>query len=220
LLMESGKRDLKNISRGFVPATLKFIILKGTLSMLSTPFFRRQETETAAGECPGRIPSPLRYSRNPRYGKLRKTYGIALFLIFLFSLNAVPPSAGEEAAMKLTLQEAVRMALDQNPGIQIAGINLARSENDKKIARSALFPEIRVEVSETRRRSNFEAFTGRTLPEFPTQVGPFNVFQGGGSFSLPVFDLALWRKWQAAGEAVGDAKAQAGSVLEASYPVI
>lgn len=146
-----------------------------------------------------------------KYRRLRCT---GLCFLLLCTFIPVAPALSEEAVLKLTLQEAIRLALRQNPQVQIAEINLVQSEKDRSIARSALLPEIRAEVSETHRRSNFEAFTGRTIEGFPKEVGPLNVFQGGGSFSVPVFDLTLWRKWQAAGSAVGSMEAAAGSVRE------
>jgi outer membrane protein len=134
--------------------------------------------------------------------------------MFLCLLIFIPPVAGEESTLKLTLQDAIRLALQQNPKVQMAKVGLAQSEKDRNIARAALLPEIRAEVSETHRRSNFEAFTGRTIPGFPKEVGPLDVFQGGGSFSVPVFDLTLWRKWQAAGDTVGGMEAESRGVRE------
>ncbi|MEJ2245250.1 MAG: TolC family protein [Acidobacteriota bacterium] len=182
--------------------------------MFSTSVFRQEEKETAVPEIVGRVFSPHRHVAGPSRGKRRQLRGVRLFFMLLFSLVAVPPIPGEEAVLRLTLQEAVRLALQQNPQVQIAGINLAQSEKDKNIARSALLPEIKAEVSETVRRTNLEAFTGRTIPGFSKQVGPLDIFQGGGSFSLPVFDLTLWRRWQAAGDTVGGMELQAKSVKE------
>jgi outer membrane protein len=203
--------------------------------MLSITVFRQEEKETVALENAGRAPSSRLRAAGSSGGKRRrlsalartslkastaeaqkpcKICGLGLFFVLLFGLMVVPSIRGEGSVLRLTLQEAVRLALKQNPQVQMAGISLAQSEKDKNIARSALLPQINAEVSETVRRSNFEAFTGRTIPGFPKQVGPFGVFQGGGSFSFPVFDLTLWRKWQAAGDTVGDVEAQAKSVQE------
>jgi outer membrane protein len=182
--------------------------------MFSTKVFRQEEKETVVLENVGRVSSPHRHVACPSSGERRRLRGARLFFILLFSLVVVPPVSGEEAVLRLTLQEAVRLALKQNPQVQIAGINLAQSEKDKNIARSALLPVIKAEVSETVRRTNLEAFTGRTIPGFSKQVGPLDIFQGGGSFSLPVFDLTLWRRWQAAGDMVGGMESQAKNVHE------
>ena len=182
--------------------------------MFSTKVLRRERRgiiglEGVLGKSP-----PHRRTAGPTGAICRRLRFNGLCFLLLCILIPVPPGCSEESVLKLTLQEAIRLALRQNPQIQIAEINLARSEQDRNIARSALLPEISAEVSETRRRSNFEAFTGRTIPGFPKEVGPLNVFQGGGAFSVPVFDLTLWRKWQAAGDMVGGMGAEAGSVRE------
>jgi outer membrane protein len=139
---------------------------------------------------------------------------VQLMLFLFFSLAGALPIRGQENALKLSLREAVQLALLQNPQVQIAGINLAQSEQNKNTTRSALLPQLNAEVSETARRSNFEAFTGKSVPGFPKQVGPLQVFQGGGTFTFPIFDLTLWRRWQAAGHAVSGREAQANSVHE------
>jgi outer membrane protein len=140
------------------------------------------------------------------------TSGFLLFLVF--ALAGSLPIRAEESVLKLSLREAVQLALLQNPQVQIASINLAQSEQDKNTARSALMPQLSAEVSEAVRRSNLEAFTGKSVEGFPKVVGPLQVFQGGGTFAFPIFDLTLWRRWQAAGHAVSGMEAQINSVHE------
>lgn len=182
--------------------------------MFSTTAFRYERRETVFGGNVFRASPPHRRRASPSGEKYVRFRPLPLCSLVFCILILVPPVAGEEAVLKLTLQDTIRLALQQNPQIQIAKVSLAQSEKERNIARSALLPEIRAEVSETHRRSNFEAFTGRTIPGFPKEVGPLNVFQGGGSFSVPVFDLTLWRKWQAAGNTVGGMEAEARSVRE------
>jgi len=192
----------------------RLLFLKGMIYMFSTTVFRLKRAVRAVRENTGWRYSASCHAAGLFNGKRKRLHEVTILFLLPFCLSGVPPVAGDEVDLRLTLQEAVRIALRQNPDVQIAGINLARSETERKIARSALFPEVRAEVSEARRRSNFEAFTGRTIQGFPKQIGPFNVFQGGGSFSLPVFDLTLWRKWQASGESLDGMAAQAKGVQE------
>ncbi|HET9318539.1 MAG TPA: TolC family protein, partial [Bryobacteraceae bacterium] len=110
---------------------------------------------------------------------------------------APPARAQEPAPLRLTLQEAVQLALKQNPQVQIAGLNLAQSEEDRKISRAALLPQVGLSVSERVNRINVEALLGQPFSGFPQHIGPFEVFQAGPTFSAPVFDLSLWRRWQA-----------------------
>ena len=101
----------------------------------------------------------------------------------------------EPTPLRLTLRDAVQMALRQNPQVQIANLNLAQSrEDDDRPLRppaAGQLPDF-----ERRARGNFEALIGRSFPGIPQHAGPFERFKRG-LFSVPVFDLTLWRRWRA-----------------------
>ncbi|HUX09502.1 MAG TPA: TolC family protein, partial [Terriglobia bacterium] len=122
--------------------------------------------------------------------------------------------AQEKPPMRLTLPEAVRLALRQNPEVQIANLDVAESREDRSIARSALLPQASLGVSDAATRRNLEAFIGRRIPGFPQHVGPFQTFQAGPGFSAPVFDLTLWRRLQASSQRVNGTRAQELTVRE------
>jgi outer membrane protein len=122
--------------------------------------------------------------------------------------------AQEKPPLRLTLSEAVRMALRQNPQVQIANLDVAESREDKSIARSALLPQAELQVSDAATRRNLEAFIGRRIPGFTQHVGPFQTFQAGPGFSAPVFDLTLWRRWQASSQVLAGTRAQELTVRE------
>lgn len=122
--------------------------------------------------------------------------------------------AQEKPALRLTLSQAVQMALRQNPLVQIAHLEVAASREDQSIARSALLPQARLQLTEAATRRNLEAFIGRRLPGMPQHAGPFQTFQAGPSFSTPVFDLTLWRRWQAAGKRLDGTHAREVTVRE------
>jgi len=137
----------------------------------------------------------------------------ALLVIFLLAI-APAARAQEPAPLRLTLQEAVQLALQQNPQVQIAGLNLAQSEEDRKISRAALLPQAGLSVSERVNRINVEALLGQPFSGFPQHIGPYEVFQAGPTFSAPVFDLSLWRRWQASKSNVTAASAEQQTVRE------
>jgi outer membrane protein len=142
----------------------------------------------------------------------------AISLILLSSIlgmfAGMPAHASDASALKLTLRDAVQMALRQNPQVQISNLEYAQSQQDKNIARSALLPSLRATVAETAIRSNFEAITGGTFPGAPKQIGPFQTFQGAAAFSMPLFDLSLWRGLQASNYALNAATAQSLTARE------
>ena len=126
------------------------------------------------------------------------------------ALPANPPTQ----ALRLTLDQAVALALKQNTTAQIAVIQAAEAVQDKNVARAALLPQAQLEASDRVLRSNLQANFGQPFPGFPQHIGPFQVFQAGPSFSAPVFDLTLWRRYQAQRSLANAAKATSLSTRE------
>ncbi|MFZ0213051.1 MAG: TolC family protein [Candidatus Acidiferrales bacterium] len=120
----------------------------------------------------------------------------------------------EKMPLQLNLQETVQMALKENPNVQIAALSLAESQKERNIALANLLPQADLNASERVSRVNLQAQIGLSFPGFPKAVGPFQVVQGGTDFSTPVFDLSLWRKWEASRKNVTSADAQRQSVRE------
>jgi outer membrane protein len=125
-------------------------------------------------------------------------------------LPANPPTQ----VLRLTLDQAVALALKQNTTAQVAVIQAAEAVQDKNIARAALLPQAQLDASDSIRRTNLEANLGVRIPGFPQHVGPIQVFQAGPSFSAPVFDLTLWRRYQAQRSIASAAKATSLSTRE------
>jgi len=140
---------------------------------------------------------------------LHAACAVVLLLGFATGLRAQTPSA-----LRLTLREAVQLALQQNPQVQIANLNVAQSVQDRAITRSALLPQAGFSASERVQRANIQALIGESFPGFPQHVGPYEVFQAGPGFSMPIFDLSLWRRWQASKSNVTATSAQQDAVRE------
>jgi outer membrane protein TolC len=118
--------------------------------------------------------------------------------------------------LRLTLDQAVTLALKQNTTAQIAVLTAAQSEQDKKIALSELLPQAQLGVTEQWQRVNILAQFGgtRIFPGFPGHVGPYSVFSAGPSFNGPIFDLTLFRRYQASRNAANASKAESLSTRE------
>jgi outer membrane protein len=131
------------------------------------------------------------------------------------SRNALPGNTPGQV-LKLTLDQAVGLALKQNPTAQIAILTAAQSEQDKNIARAALLPQADARISDEAQKVNLLAqFGGRSpLPGFPSTLGPYQVFTAGPSFGGPIFDLTLWQRYQAARSAVNRGKANSLTTRE------
>ncbi|PYU85120.1 MAG: hypothetical protein DMG51_09435 [Acidobacteria bacterium] len=129
--------------------------------------------------------------------------------------STLPGNAPTEV-LRLTLDQAVGLALKQNPTVQIAVLQAAESEQDRNIRRADLLPQANAKVSDEAQKVNLLAqFGGHTpFPGFPKSLGPYQVFSAGPSFGTPVFDLTLWRRYQAARSTVSASKASSLSTRE------
>jgi len=142
----------------------------------------------------------------------RKKGSHIIFYVAFFSLLVTPavahaqeagkrsllPGTAPTGILRLTLSQAVSLALKQNPTEQIAVLTAAESMQDRTVALAALLPQGNLNVSDTAERINLQAFLGQKIPGFPEHGGPFQVFSAGPGFSAPVFDLTLFRRYQAA----------------------
>ncbi|MGO9272762.1 MAG: TolC family protein [Terriglobia bacterium] len=130
--------------------------------------------------------------------------GILLTLVTVVCFFVIPAGlhGQEKPPLRLTLRDAVQLALKQNPQVQIANLNLAESQQDRNIARSALLPRVGAEGFILAQRFNVYALFGRPFPGIAEHAGPAEDFQVGPGFSMPLFDLTLLRRWQASQQGI------------------
>ena len=158
----------------------------------------------------------------------RKKGSHIIFYVAFFSLLVTPGVAHAQASsgrnplpgtapndvLRLTLDQSVGLALKQNPTAQIAIITAAESVQDKNVARAALLPQATLNVTDTVERLNLQAFLGERIPGFPEHAGPFQVFSAGPAVNAQIFDLTLFRRYQAARETANASKADSLSTRE------
>lgn len=153
-------------------------------------------------------------------GKDKGAAGPALIFFALLALlwmpgkssaQTMPQDSPARPPLRLTLDQAVALALKQNTTARIAALTAAQSSQDRDAARAALLPRADVRVDDTARRINLETGFGQRFPGMPQHAGPFQIFNAGVSVGAPVLDLTLWRKYQAArnGAEAGRQTAQA-----------
>jgi outer membrane protein TolC len=138
-------------------------------------------------------------------------------LIVLFFPLFIPlgrAQTQDAKALKLTLQEAVKLALKQNPQVLIANLNLAQSVQDQNMARAGLLPQADFQTVDRAMRYNIYALFGSKFPGIPQHGGPFQFFQAGPNFGMPIFDLTLWRRLQSARQGIQASAAQETTVRE------
>jgi outer membrane protein TolC len=126
----------------------------------------------------------------------------------------------QPAPLKLSLHDAVQLALKQNPQVILANLGVQQSQQDRDIARSALLPQANAAASEFVNRVNLESAIGFRFPGFSQHVGPYRYEQVGVNFQTPVFDLTLWRRYRAAATGITTAQAQELGVREESVLLV
>jgi outer membrane protein len=144
----------------------------------------------------------------------------ALPAISMLMLAATLAKAAPPEPLRITLRNAVEIALKQNPQVEIANLNVAVTQENQIVARSALLPQANLAVSEAVQRENLEAFLGTKITGFPVHSGPFWLFQGGPNGSVPLLDLAAWHLWRQSKEHTTAARAQEQTVRELNVQLV
>jgi outer membrane protein len=181
-----------------------------------TKLFREGARFRCAGTMTGSIVSEITGRTNP---VLRGVVLPAIFLLPATLLMTLAVAKGAQpdtpsGPLRLTLRDAVTMALKQNPQVQVANLNVAVSQENQTIARSALLPQANLAISEAIQRENLDGFLGMKIAGFPQHSGPFWLFQGGSNGSVPLLDLAAWHRWRESQENTTGSRVQELTVRE------
>jgi outer membrane protein TolC len=137
--------------------------------------------------------------------------------------QSVLPANAPSEPVRLTLEQAVNLARKQNTTARIAQITAAESTQDKNVARAALLPQANLNAGEQWERLNLAAeFGGGALPfnglpagtTVPGHIGPFSLFSAGIGFDGQIFDLTLFRRYQASRNSENASKFDSQSTRE------
>ena len=107
----------------------------------------------------------------------------------LLSLGALSMNAQASDTINLTLDECLRIALNENPTIKVADMEIERVDYSKKETIGQLFPEISFggQYSRTIEKQAM-AMNGQTF-----KVGSDNSYSVGFSASMPLISVQLWK---------------------------
>lgn len=121
--------------------------------------------------------------------------------------GGVPTGSAIPAPLALSVGQAIKLALEHNLGVLQAQDEVGRATGARWLALSALLPDVSAGITESRRKTNLEAFGFPLGPNFPRVVGPFNVFDARVFVRQSLFDL----------EALNHARAGAHSLAAARH---
>jgi outer membrane protein len=118
-----------------------------------------------------------------------------LFLPFLLIATALPAHAQAEP-LRLTLPDAVGMALREGTMARLAQSQSERAQIAQREALSGLLPQSEARVQRYSESLNLATF-GFELPGQPPVIGPFNVYDAQVTAAVQLFNLAALRYYQA-----------------------
>jgi outer membrane protein len=111
------------------------------------------------------------------------------------------PTALHAQPRRLSLNDAIQAALENNADLAIAAETTEQSKARADEQRSTLLPNLNASISHTSRTVNLGAMgiSFGPIPGFPAiprQVGPFDINDARVQFSEPVLDLSLIRRYR------------------------
>lgn len=141
--------------------------------------------------------------------------------LFLLMLAGLPLCA--QQTLRLSLQQAIALATSPrgSAAVQLAEAAAAGAKARVEQAHALRYPLLTGTVSESNLTRNLgaEGFNFPTgVPGFtiPSQVGPFNVFDGRVQLNQTIFDMSSIRRARAIGAALDAASAEADAAREAA----
>jgi outer membrane protein len=140
---------------------------------------------------------------------------VLLLLVLQASLpldsSAQQPSASPTGPLRLTLKEAVQLALKQNPQRVIAQLLVYESDHNSQIARSALLPQAHMEGRASLNQYNFQSIE---RVQRRSSAGPFQVIEAGPTFSQTILNFQQIRGYQIGREGTRQARADERTTRE------
>ena len=139
-------------------------------------------------------------------GNFRGASTLLLLLLqatFVATLHAQQPP-GSPGPLRLTLKEAVQLALKQNPQQIIAKLLVRESEHNAQVARSSLLPQAGITAE-----GSLDQYNLQTVERLPhrTPAGPYQYIDAGVGYSQTLLDLPQIRGYQIGREGRKEARA-------------
>ena len=114
---------------------------------------------------------------------------IAYIILLMLSCGAL----SAQGQMALSLDECVRIALNENPTIKVKDMEITRVDYSRKEAIGALLPSVSATGQYTRNLSLQTMYMDTEQGTMAIKMGSDNNHAGGFSASIPLFVPQLWR---------------------------
>ncbi len=111
---------------------------------------------------------------------------VMLFVALAYAAGA-PVNAQQPAPRRLTLNDAIGLALKQNLSVRVASAQVEELEGTRDRRRASLLPHVNGDALANRENIDLGAM-GISFPEVPNVVGPFNHYDFRLSASQSLID--------------------------------
>lgn len=152
----------------------------------------------------------------------------SLLLILLLSSRTSAIAQATDAAsaddgaptsnFPLSMHEAVRLALKQNPRVLASRLEALESKQQVRIARSTFLPKAGLQLEEQMNRLNLGTLIGQETA--PYSIGPYSNAQVGSSFDVPVIAVSAWKGYQAEKQRASAAQSSDADLREQVVAII
>jgi outer membrane protein TolC len=114
--------------------------------------------------------------------------------------GSVPSGPASDQVLRLTLRDAIKMALRYNLGAIESGQNAQIARGQRLLALGNLLPQVSAGASETVQQLNLGTLglSGLNVPGIPTVVGPFSYSSVDASISQTLFSYEFIQRFRAA----------------------
>ena len=120
---------------------------------------------------------------------------VTLFVALTFT-GGVPMDAQQPPPRRLTLTDAIGLALKQNLSVRVANSQVEELEGTRDRRRASLLPHVNGNALANRENIDLAAL-GITLPGAPAVVGPFSHYDFRLSASQSLIDRHAYHNWKA-----------------------
>jgi len=120
---------------------------------------------------------------------------VKMFVAFLL-VGGIPVSAQQSAPRRLTLGDAIGLALKQNLSVRVASTQVEEMEGTRDRRRASLLPHVNADALANRENIDLGAM-GISFPTVPAVVGPFSHYDFRLSASQSLIDRHSYHNWKA-----------------------
>jgi len=132
-----------------------------------------------------------------KYFNLKRKFAFSLLVILLLQGNSIKVQGQENEPLRITLKEALDIAMSENLTVQVADREITRQKYAKKGTYADLFPQVSASGSFQRTIAKQKMYMdGMEGMDGGITVGRDNNWSVGFSASMPLVDVSLWKSLQ------------------------